>query len=143
MNPIAEALTGSIASGIASIIKLFKVDPTLALQSQTELEKIQLQMVADAANAAAAQVQGQLAINQAEASSGDKFTSRARPTIMYICGAALFSNYVLSPFVTWASALYGSKATFPTLDMSVMLPILLGMLGLGGLHAYENIQGGK
>jgi hypothetical protein len=141
---LQDLIGGSIVDGVAKIIQLFKVDPTVALEKQTELQEIQLKMTADAAAAAAAQVQAQLEINKAEASSGDKFTSRWRPAIGWICGLAMFSNFVASPFFTWAAHLLGRPdLTYPTLDMSVMMPVLLGMLGLAGAHVYENTQGGK
>lgn len=140
---LTDAFGGSITEGIAKIIQLFKVDPTIALEKQTELAEIQLKMQADAAAAASTIVEGQIAVNQAEAASGDKFTSRWRPSIGYICGMALFSNFIVSPFLTWISGIYGYKVAYPALDMTTMLPILIGMLGLGGLHVYENTQGGK
>ena len=140
---LQSLIGGSITDGIAKIISLFKIDPTVALEKNVEIQEIQLKMVSDAAAAASVQVEGQLAINQAEAQSADKFTSRARPLILYICGFALASNFIVSPFATWISGMMGYKIIYPTLDMSVMMPVLLGMLGLAGAHVYENTQGGK
>jgi len=141
---LQSLIGGSITDGIAKIIQLFKVDPTIALEKSTEVQEIQLKMVADAASAATAEVQAQLAINQAEAGSSDKFTSRWRPAIGWICGLAMFSNFIAAPFFTWGAQLLGrSDLTYPTLDMSTMMPVLLGMLGLAGAHVYENTQGGK
>ena len=142
LDNITNALGGSILTGVSDIIKLFKVDPTIAMEKQVELQEIALKMTADAAAAVEAQVQGQIETNIAEAKSGDKFTSRWRPTVGYICGAALGSNYVIGPFCTWISGLLGHPVTYPTLDLSVMTPILLGMLGLAGAHAYENVSSG-
>ncbi len=138
-----DLIGGSITEGIAKIIQLFKVDPTIALTKSTELEEIRLKISADAAQAAASQVQAQLEINKTEASSADKFTSRWRPMVGYICGFALASNFIVAPFFTWGAQLAGYKVVYPTLDMSTMMPVLLGMLGLAGAHVYENTQGGK
>lgn len=140
LDTIQSALGGDIATGIAKIISLFKVDPNIALQKQTEIEEIQLGMVRDAAAQVAAQLQGQLEINKAEAASSDKFTSRARPTIMYICAVAMGSNFIVSPFATWIGQLCGKNVSYPTLDMSVMMPVLLGILGLTAGHVFENTQ---
>jgi uncharacterized membrane protein len=140
---IQDLIGGSITEGVAKIISLFKVDPTIAMEKQVELQEIALKMTADAAVAVAAQVQGQIDTNVAEAKSGDKYTARWRPTVGYICGAALASNYVIGPFCTWISGLAGHpNVSYPTLDLSVMTPILLGMLGLAGAHAYENVSSG-
>lgn len=140
---ITDIIGGSVLEGVSKIISLFKVDPTIALEKQTELQEIVLKISADAAAAAAAQVQGQLDTNKAEAASIDKFTSRWRPFVGYVCGFALASNFIVSPFFTWGAQMAGYKVTYPTLDMSVMMPVLLGMLGLAGAHVYENTQGGK
>jgi hypothetical protein len=133
---------GSITEGVAKIVSLFKIDPTVALEKQTELEEIKLKIIADAAAQVSAQVQGQLDINKVEASSSDTYTSRARPTILYICAAALASNFVVGPFFTWFAAMFGHPTVhYPQLDWSTMEPVLLGMLGLTAGHVYENVKG--
>jgi hypothetical protein len=38
-------------------------------------------------------------------------------------------------------AQYGLLVDLPALDMSQMMPILLGMLGLGGLRSWERSRG--
>jgi hypothetical protein len=43
MASVTDIIGGSITDGVAKIISLFKVDPNLALQHQTELEKIRLE----------------------------------------------------------------------------------------------------
>jgi hypothetical protein len=138
---IQSLIGGSIADGVGKIISLFKVDPTVALQKQTELQEIQLKMQSDAAAAYAAQLQAQANIDQTEAASTDKYTSRARPTILWVCGCAFASNYVVAPFATWIAALSGHPIQYPVLDLSTMQPVMLGMLGLAGYHAYEKVKG--
>jgi hypothetical protein len=137
---IQDLVGGSIADGIAKIISLFKIDPTVALEKQVELQEIQLKMQSDAAAALASQIQGQIDTNKAEAASGDKFTSRWRPMVGYICGFGLASNFIIAPFFTWLSAIAGYHVVYPTLDMSTMMPVLLGMLGLAGAHVTENVM---
>lgn len=143
MTGIEDIIGGSLEEGIAKIISLFKVDPNLALSKSTELTELRLKIAGDAAVAVAAQVEGQLDVNKSEAGNTDRFTSRWRPMVGYICGFALASNFIVAPFFTWISGMMGYKIIYPTLDVSTMMPILLGMLGLGSLHAYENVQGGK
>jgi len=43
--------------------------------------------------------------------------------------------------VNWGTALYGSPVEVPVLDVAVMMPVLLGMLGLGGMRTYEKRNG--
>lgn len=139
---VQDLIGGSITDGVAKIISLFKVDPTVALTKQVELEEIKLKMASDASAQIAEEIQGQLDINKAEAASGDKFTSRARPLILYICAAAMASNFVIGPFFTWIAAMNGQpNIHYPQLDWATMEPVLLGMLGLTAGHVYENVKG--
>jgi hypothetical protein len=141
VDTITNLLGGSITDGIAKIIQLFKVDPTVALQKQTEVAEIQLKMQSDAAAAIAAQLQGQLDINKAEASSGNWFAADWRPAIGYICGLAMLNNFILAPWATWLSGVAGHPIAFPVLPTGDMMPVLLGMLGLSAGHVYENTRG--
>jgi hypothetical protein len=50
-------------------------------------------------------------------------------------------TYLLQPIVSFALAQFGVLVTLPALDMSQMMPILLGMLGLGGLRSWERARG--
>jgi hypothetical protein len=40
-----------------------------------------------------------------------------------------------------AAAVIGRQLELPSLDISEMLPILIGMLGLGGFRTYEKMNG--
>lgn len=89
-------------------------------------------------------LQGQLAINQAEAASNDKYTSRWRPTIGYICAAAFGYKFVIQPFAVFILMASGSSfdpKTLPILDWTEMSPVLMGLLGLGIMRTAEKIKG--
>jgi len=43
----------------------------------------------------------------------------------------------------FALALSSSTITIPLIDLSTMLPVLMGMLGLGTLRTYEKTKGVK
>ena len=47
----------------------------------------------------------------------------------------------LGPLFEWGSALFGHPTKFPAIDLSVMMPLLFGMLGLGGMRTYEKTNG--
>ena len=72
----------------------------------------------------------QLAINKEEA-KGNWFQSSWRPLIGWICGLSLAINYMISPICA------GFGITVPQADMTVMMPLLLGMLGIGGLRSFD------
>src|SRR6056300_742064 len=80
---------------------------------------------------------GQLEINKAEASHRSIFVAGWRPFVGWTCGVALCWHFVLAPFVIFASAYAGvALPDLPTFDMSSLLTVLMGMLGLGGLRSF-------
>lgn len=86
-------------------------------------------------------VQGQLEINKAEASNPSIFVSGWRPAIGWVCGMACAWNWVGLPIAKAGLAIYGHPLALSPADIGEMMPILLGMLGLGGLRTAEKING--
>ena len=76
----------------------------------------------------------QIEVNKEEA-KGNWFQSGWRPATAWICVCGFAVNFLISPL---ASA-FGIDV--PQADTSTMLPVLMGMLGLGGLRTYERVQG--
>lgn len=91
--------------------------------------------------AAVTLVQGQLAINQAEASNSSVFVAGWRPFIGWVCGAAFAYKFVLAPALAFGMTAAGHPITLPVLDFTEMSTVLLGMLGIGGLRTIEKIKG--
>jgi hypothetical protein len=91
--------------------------------------------------AAVTLVQGQLAINQAEAGSASVFVAGWRPFIGWVCGAAFAYKFVLAPALAFGMTAAGHPITLPVLDFTEMSTVLLGMLGIGGLRTIEKIKG--
>lgn len=85
--------------------------------------------------------QGQMETNKAEAANPSVFVSGWRPFVGWICASGMGAQFVLGPFVEWASALAGHPTKWPTLDLSELLAMLGGMLGLGAYRTAEKIQG--
>ena len=85
----------------------------------------------------------QAAINQAEASSSDPFTSRARPTIIYICGLGLIWAYFLSPLLGWFSVVFHWTQQPPEISTEGLTTLLLSILGLGALRTAEKLKGAQ
>jgi hypothetical protein len=82
----------------------------------------------------------QLEINKAEASHRSIFVAGWRPFIGWTCGLALAYTYVIQPIAVFALAQTGYLIDLPTLSMSEMMPVLMGMLGLGGLRTFEKFK---
>jgi len=91
-------------------------------------------------NAMTSLVEGQLRINEKEASHGSIFVAGWRPAVGWICGIALGWNFIIQPLLLWISWLIpegADLASAPKLDTGELMTVLLGMLGLGGLRTYE------
>lgn len=101
---------------------------------KSEAEKQQLA-------AAVSLVQGQIAINQAEAGNPSVFVSGWRPAIGWVCGAACAWNWVGLKIALFVAAYMGHDLNLAPADIGEMMPVLLGMLGLGGLRTAEKING--
>lgn len=118
---------GALAESAKGIIGMFFPD-------KTETEKAQLA-------ASLAILQSQTDTNRAEASSPSMFVAGWRPFIGWICGAGFGVQFVAGPLFEWGAGLFGHPIKFPQMDLGTMMPLLLGMLGLGGMRTAEKIQG--
>jgi hypothetical protein len=83
----------------------------------------------------------QLEVNKQEAAHRSLFVAGWRPFVGWTCGLALFYTYVAQPIAMFVMAQTGDLVQLPHLDLSTMMPVLLGMLGLGGLRTYEKFKG--
>ena len=75
----------------------------------------------------------QIEVNKAEA-QGNWFQSSWRPLIGWICGLSLAINYMVSPICA------GFGINIPQADMTVMMPLLFGMLGISGLRSFDKFK---
>ena len=82
----------------------------------------------------------QLDVNKAEAAHRSVFVSGWRPMVGWSCGAAMALNFIVFPLASFVLAQTGHLVKLPTLDMSEMMPVLMGLLGLGGLRTVEKIK---
>ena len=80
------------------------------------------------------QIKAQLEVNKQEASHPSIFVSGWRPACGWVCVSGMAINFIAVP-------LLGSSLAIEPLDISEMMPVLLGMLGLGGMRSYEKKNG--
>jgi len=121
-------------TGLAEVSELANSVIGRIWPDKTEAEKQQLA-------AAVMVIQGQLDINKEEAKSPSLFVSGWRPALGWICGLACAWNWVGLPIAKLGLALYGVTIELSPADVSEMMPILLGMLGLTGFRSLEKIKG--
>ena len=83
----------------------------------------------------------QIEVNKTEAAHRSLFVSGWRPAVGWTCCLGLASNYLLIPMANFALALADSAIEVPVLDISTMMPVLMGMLGLGAMRTAEKVKG--
>ncbi len=130
MNPL---LIGPLADLIRSVIG--KIWPDPAAQAEAQLKLAEMVQSGELAKLAAATdlAKAQIGVNNTEAAASSLFVAGARPYVMWVCGTAMAYNFILAPLLSGLAAFYGSAVALPTLDISKLMPVLLGMLGLGGM----------
>ena len=108
---------------VSDILDKFVADKDLKLKLSHELEKeiVSLNKL-------------QIELNKEDA-KGHWFQSSWRPATAWVCVAGFAINFLISPL----AAPFGIDV--PQTDTATMLPILMGILGLGGLRSYERVKG--
>ena len=109
-------------------------DPATAASAKLELFKLQQ-------SGELAQITGQLEINKTEAASTSVFVSGWRPFIGWVCGAACAWNWIGLKIALFVAAFFNHPLALTPADLSEMTPVLMGMLGIGGLRTLEKING--
>ena len=79
----------------------------------------------------------QLEVNKVEAGHASLFVSGWRPACGWVAVFGLAGNFMVIPFTNFVLALLEIDVTIPLIDTATMMPVLMGMLGLGGLRTYE------
>ena len=138
MSFLSEIFAGGasgLLEGASSIIKTMKADPL-------EIAKLEQAITQAKMNLELGLSQAQTKINEIEAASSDKFVSRWRPTIGWICGAAYAYTFIFQLFVTFILVVFGhplEASQLPHIPVSELSVVLMGMLGLAGMRSYEKI----
>lgn len=141
MAGIFDIILGPVADVVKDVIDKQVPDKNAAAAAKAEIDK-QLTLAAISQNKA------QTDIDLEEAKSSSTFISGWRPGIGWTCALAYFSNYIVSPFFSFGSAIvYHIPGTpfpaYPQIDLATMAPVLLGLLGLGGYRTVDNWIKGK
>lgn len=90
-------------------------------------------------------VTAQSEINAQEAASDDKFKSRWRPFIGWICGSSfaliVFWNLILMPILVACGVDISKYQTLASTGVDLILAFTPAMLGIGGMRTYEKFKG--
>ena len=119
----------AIAAGL-KVLDKFIPDPEAKAQAEVDLR-----------TALMAWDMAQMEVNKAEAMHRSIFVAGWRPWIGWVAGVSLTLTYVLFPLIQFGFALYGIRVEVPDVGAAAMMPLIMGMLGFGGLRTYEKMRG--
>ena len=138
MNPLL--LSGLFDLGKGLIDRLFP-DPAAKAAAQLELLKMQqageLAQLAAETDLAKLQVQ----VNLEESKSTNWFVAAWRPFIGWTCGFGLAYVSIVEPLARFAAQVwFHYTGSFPIIDTTITMQVLLGMLGLAAARTVEKVK---
>ena len=83
----------------------------------------------------------QIEVNKTEAAHTSLFVAGWRPACGWVAVLGMAGNFLVIPVANFVLALVESAVTIPILDLSEMMPVLMGMLGLGAMRTMEKTKG--
>lgn len=130
-----------ILTALFSLIDKVLPDPQAAAAAKLEAMKMQDSAAGRALEADTKLALAQIAVNTADAQSGNTMQSTGRPFILWVCGVAMAWDTVIRPMVTFGAALTGHLLPdLPNLSSDQLYAILGGLLGLGTLRTVEKVR---
>lgn len=125
---------------LSKLIDRLIPDPQAAASAKLELAKEKNSVFLQEFQSAIQADQAQAQVNQVEAGSREIFVAGWRPFIGWVCGVAFSYHFILQPLLLFILSAAGRNVSLPVFDINELSPVLMGMLGLGGLRTIEKIQ---
>ncbi len=135
---LGKLLGGGLVDSVGKI-----VDELHTSDEEKAQAKIKLKELDNALNKA------QTDINLADAKStakgiGGMMQRSWRPLIGMSCALAIFWEFVLKQFIVFFLAVFEVETLdLPSLDMSVLMPLVMSLLGMATLRTYEKTRKDK
>tara|TARA_R100000773_G_scaffold31690_1_gene27056 strand:+ start:115 stop:498 length:384 start_codon:yes stop_codon:yes gene_type:complete len=79
-------------------------------------------------------LKGQLEINKVEAAHKSLFVAGWRPCLGWVCALGLFYNSIVVNIL-------GIWVDVPEVDTTLLVPVMMGMLGIGAMRTVEKVKG--
>ena len=83
---------------------------------------------------------GQLEVNKVEAASKSMFVAGWSPAVGWVCVLGMAMNFIIVPLGNFGLSVADIQVVIPMIDTSQMMPVLMGMLGLGAMRTVEKVQ---
>ena len=124
---ISMSMIASLIAPVTSLLDKWIPDADVKQQIAHELATMSERHAQELAVA-------QIKLNMEEA-KGNWFQSGWRPATGWVCVCGFGVNFLVSPLLA------GFGIDIPQADTSVMMPVLMGLLGLGGMRSFERLKG--
>ena len=111
------------------------------IEDKDQKAKLAHEVATMAQNHAQEIAKAQLEVKRVEASHTNLFVSGWRPAVGWVCVLGMAGNFMVIPFANFLMALLEVPVKIPLIDTATMMPVLMGMLGLGTLRTYEKKSG--
>ncbi len=111
------------------------------IEDKDQKAKLAHEVATMAQNHAQELAKAQLEVNKAEAQHRSLFVSGWRPAVGWCCVFGMAGNFMVIPFANFVLALLEIPVVVPLIDTATMMPVLMGMLGLGAMRTYEKKTG--
>ena len=128
------SLISSLAGPVESIIGKF-------VQDKDQKAALAHEIATLAEKQANEQALAQIEVNKVEAAHQSLFIAGWRPSIGWVCSLAMLLNFILIPFINLGLDFAQMGIKLDMIEMETMMPVLLGMLGLGGMRTAEKLKG--
>jgi len=99
-----------------------------------EKNRIAFELSTLAERHAAELAKGQLEVNKVEAAHPSVFVSGWRPALGWVCTLGLFYNVIVANVL-------GIWVDVPEVDTTLLVPVMMGMLGIGAMRTVEKVKG--
>ena len=141
MGILASIATLGLKDLVLGILDRIKLPPEKKAEIEKamaehafELQKMEMELASKQADQVAKEIEAASANIRAEATSGDEYTRRARPTFMYLIYLILAFNYIALPLVQ----LFRGQALAPIdLPSDMYWLFAAGYLGYAGFRSLD------
>ena len=135
-----DPLTAALDVGKSLIEKIWP-DPVKQSEQIRKLKELHQKGDLALLNAEVQLLLGQINVNTAEANHKSIFVAGWRPFVGWVCGFGLLYASVIEPLMRFIATVNDYTGTFPVLDTTITMQVLLGMLGLGLMRTKEKEKG--
>jgi len=127
---ILDIFTGGSIKAVGKIVDELYTSEDERNQAKITVEKIQARLK-----------EKQLDINLSESKSRSLFVAGWRPCLGWVGSLSVAYVYLLQPILNMILQLFDVHIDWVVLDLGQLMPLILGMLGLGGLRTFEKSKG--